>query len=326
MPQTPVSQPKPSAFVEIERLGFGYSEVAQYDLELIDQKRRIQIRESDHYAPRDEVEKYSVQMGYSQFPPIVMTSDGWILDGNTRAEASLKRGNKFFPAIIVDVAWEKASQKQQNELRILGATFNSQNGRALTKVEARKMAAAALDEGWKPEQIGRVLGMKPAVVTQVKKEVAAAEKLERVGLDANGSVKGASLRALGAQVVLDLNDDPYRALARLAADAGLNAAEIVSTAKDAKATGSDDGALRFIDGARGEMSDRIRQKELTGTAAPPVARQLRQHLGFVVKFAGHETELKETTESMIAQHVAVIEDALVVLQAVLAAQKQATLA
>ena len=321
MPTTSTLQTKPTAVPEIERLGFGWTEVADYDLTRLSPERRVQVREFAHYAPKESVQRYAIQMGEVAFPPIVVTSDGWIVDGNTRVGAKLLRKEKFSPAVVLDVAWEKANEKSKAELVALAATLNQTNGVPLTAKESREVAAKLVSLGWKTEQIGRAIGAKPSTVTQVKREIAAAAKLQRVGLDPNGSIGGTSLRALGAEKVVDLNDVPFKELATLAADAGFNAGEIGTTAKELREIGSDTGAVDRIQALRVEMGDRIKERELTGVGKPPTSRQLRQHLGFVTKFVGREQELLETDPNVNAMHVEALTVSIAVLTEVLRMQK-----
>lgn len=315
---------KPSAVTEIERLGFDWSEVADFDLTRLSPDRRIQVREPKHYAPKDSVQRYAVQMGETPFPPIVVTSDDWIVDGNTRVGARLLRKEKFCPAIVLDVAWGGANRKRQNELHALAATLNASNGVPLTGRETREVATRLVELGWKTEQIGRAIGLKSSSVTQVKREIDAAAKMRRVGLNPNGAVGGPSLRALGAKDVVALNDVPYKELASLAADAGLNASEIKDTAKEMRDTGSDQGAIDAVSELRMELGDRIREKELTGSGKPPVSRQLRQRLGFIKKFAEREQELLETDPKVNETHTEALTEAVVVLIEVLRMQRNST--
>lgn len=310
---------KSAAEIEIERLGFPYTEVADFDLTRLSTDRRVQVRDANHYAPKESVERYAIQMGEVAFPPIVVTSDDWIVDGNTRVGARLRRKEKFSAALVIDVAYESGTDKQQAELYGLAATLNSLNGVPLTPKEIRDVAPKFIALGWRTEQIGRAIGLSPAGVTAVKKEVEAINKLKRVGLDPEG-LRGASLRALGSRDVLALNDVPFRELASLATAAGLNASEISSAAKAAKETGSDADALASIQTLRDELGGRIREVELTGVGKPPVSRQLRQHLGFVSKFSGREHELIETDPKVNEAHVIALTTAIDVLKAVLALQ------
>jgi ParB-like chromosome segregation protein Spo0J len=309
------------AIIEIERLGFGYAEVAQFDLGRLDTTRRIQVRESTHYAPKEAVERYAVQMAHSEFPPVVITADDYIVDGNTRVGAALMRGVKFFPAYVLDVPFKGGSEKQANELHALAATLNAQNGTPLTAKEARLQAEKLVALGWKIEQIGRAIGLKASSVSAVKREIEAAAKLKKVGLDPNGSMRGASLRALGSKDAIGLNDIPFKELARLATDASLNMGEIHSVAKEVKQLGSDTTQVDKITALRTEMGDRIRERELTGSAKPPRARQLRQHLGYVINHEGSESELVETDPKVAGQHLEVLERAIKVLVSVLEMQR-----
>lgn len=318
---TPLVDSKTTA--EIERLGFNYTEVAQFDLSRLDKSRRVQVREEGHYAPKESVERYAVQMAHSEFPAIVVTSDDWIVDGNTRVGAALLRGNKFFPALVLDAPFKGGTAKQESELYALGATLNSQNGVPLTAKEIRKVTEKFVSLGWRADQIARAIGVKPAGVTAVKKEIDAVAKLNRVGIDPNGSLRGASLRALGSKDVLSLNDVPFKELASLATGAGLNVGEIAATAKEMKATGSDQGALERVQALRVELGDRIREHELTGVGRPPVSRRLRQHLGNVVKYDGREQELVETDPNVSGQHIEMVEKSVKVLTTLLEMQRPA---
>jgi hypothetical protein len=319
---TPSAAPgtKTAAVTEIERLGFKFEEVADYDLTQLSPERRVQVRETMHYAPKDAVEKYAIMMGETSFPPVIVTRDAWIVDGNTRVGAKLKRKEKFFPALVLDVSWDGGTEKQKDDLLILAATLNSMHGLPLTPKEVRQVTAIFIERGFKSEQIARAIGLKPSSIAAVKKEIDAAKKLDRVGLGSNGELRGASLRALGAKNVLVLNDVPFKELAQLAADAGLNSGEIVSVAKAAKETGSDSEQVEVIQAERLELGDRIREHSLTGSGKPPVSRQLRQHLGFVTKFSGREQELIETDPKVTATHAEAVRNAVNVLNVLLEAQ------
>jgi hypothetical protein len=316
----PASAKSPAA-IEIERLGFKFREVAQYDLSKLSPERRIQVRDVEHYAPRDAAERMAVQMSQSEFPPIVVTADGWTVDGNTRVEANQYRQVRFFPALELEVNASSASLQRLQELRALAGTLNAQNGTPLTAKERRRVAADLIDLNWKAEQIARAVGVPPAGVTAIRQEIEAQRRLASVGLGSNGNLKGASLRALGKSPVMALNNAPYRELADLAVEAGLNTGEISQLAKEARATGSDEGALSTIETARKEMADRIRQQELTGVSKPPTARMLRQHLGFVNRFMNDPAPLVETNQSSMEKHLEVLRQAVSVLQSVITAQE-----
>jgi hypothetical protein len=312
---TALPQAPPSATAEIERLGLKWHLVSSYDLDQLSRDRRVQVRETDHYAPKETVELYAVQMGQSQFPPIVVTEDNWLIDGNTREGALRKRDMKFFQAIVVEVeyAGRTTTSKTQQELRALARTLNSQHGVRLTAKEARDGARDMIDLGWKAEHIARALGLRPTAIGQVKKEIAAENRLTAVGLPAPG-LNGAALRVLGSTDALALNDAPYKALATLVADAGYNAQEIATAAKDVRAVGSEAGQMEKLAALRTEAGDRIRERQLTGRGKPAPSRMLRQHLGYINKFTIENAhEMLETDPAVQETAVAALAAAIPVL-------------
>lgn len=282
---TPPQVP-PSAITEIKRLGFNFEEVAQYDLGELSVDRRIQVREVGHYAPKDAVDRYTVQMSQSQFPPIIVTLDGWLIDGNTRVGALLKRQQKFFQAIVIQIeyAGRTTTEKTQKELRALALTLNSNHGVPLTAKEARDGARDLISLSWRADEIARALGLKPAVLAQVRREIAAEDKLKRVEFKSYATLSGAALRVLGGKDAQALVDAPFLGLSLLAADAGLNASEVATMAKDVREIGSEAGQIQKLEALRTELGDRIRERALTGKGTPAPSRQLRQHLGMVMKY------------------------------------------
>lgn len=302
-----------NTIVEIERLALPWTMEAQYPIANLEAAKRVQVRELKHYAPRENVVTFSAQMAAGvAFPPIVVTRDGWLVDGNTRVGARLERKDPFTPAIVIGIDYNGATEKHHGYLIALAATLNSQGGQRLAQAEIREAAAVLIKLGWKADQIGRAIGMKSSSITGVKQEVEAVARLTRVGVPET-AIKGASLRALGSTAALALNDLPYKELAELSIDAGFNALEIRSHATAARETGSDQEGIALIRALRVECGDRIAERKLTGGSKPPMSRQLRQHLGFITKFAGREQELLETDPNVGAKHIETLSIALKVL-------------
>lgn len=313
LPQAP-----PGAIAEIERLGYKWHLVSAYDLDQLSKERRVQVRETDHYAPRETVELYAVQMGQSQFPPIVVTLDDWLIDGNTREGALRKRDQRHFPAIVVEIeyAGRSTTSKTQQELRALARTLNSQHGVRLTAKEARDGARDMIALNWKAEQIARALGLRPTAIGQIKKEITAENRLESIGFRAHG-LNGAALRKLGSADALALNNAPFEELSRLSAEAGYNAQEIETAAKDVRAVGSEAGQMEKLAALRVEAGDRIRERQLTGRGKPAPSRMLRQHLGYVNKFTPATAhEMLETDPAVQQTAVEALRAAIPVLIAV----------
>ena len=314
---------KSSAVLEIERLGFEWHEEAQYDLDQLDKARRVQVREFEHYAPKASVAQYAVQMGQTVFPPIVVTRNGWIVDGNTREEARRMRKEKYSPAIVINVDFGK-NTKTDARLHALAATLNQTGGQRLTPAEARIAVKRILagGESWRPEQVSRAVGVKASTISQVKREMAAEAKFAKVGFTDFGKMSTSIIRALGGADVVALNDVPYKQLCELTVDANLGPKEISELAKEMKGTGSDTGMLGFVDTKRTEMSVRIKEHALLGNGKPPPSSLLRRVLGHVTKYESTPSALVERAPDAMAEHLKVLTSSITTLQAVLELQQE----
>src|SRR5215203_2944942 len=79
--------------------------VQTYDLLDLDPTFRVQVRLDRNNAPKEMVERFKLQMSQSEFPPIVVSRDKRIIDGNTRYRAKLGRDEVYMPAIIVPLSY-----------------------------------------------------------------------------------------------------------------------------------------------------------------------------------------------------------------------------
>lgn len=314
--------PKSSAVVEVERLGFNWHEEAQYDLSQLSPDRRVQVRDSEHYAPAAQVSQFAIQMAQTQYPPIIVSRNGWLVDGNTRVGARELRKEKFSPAVILDADYTDKDTKTDNNFRVLAATLNQTGGQRLTPGEARKVARILVEMGWKPEQIGRALGIKATMVSHIKRELAAEAKFEKVGFTEAKELAPPVLRAFGTAEVTRLNDVPYRKLADLAVAANLGSTEIKEMAAEMQATGSDVGMLAHVDKRRNEMGERIREHSLLGNGRPAPSSQLRRVLGNVTKFSDNPAALVERAPNAMIEHLSVIRTTIDVLTVVERAQQE----
>jgi len=311
----------------IEFFGLGWTVVNQYDMDEIDPERRIQVRDSNHYNPSAPVKWLVQQMSHKVLPFPIVTQDRFVADGNTRFKARKIRRERFTPVIVIDARYEDSPPEIQAKLEVLAAAFNGEHGTALTSAERVRAASTAFHSlNLAPEHYSAMLGLKPSDVTAINQEAAARARLEKLNIDTgdskNGGLSAPALRALGRQACLNLNNQPYTALANLAQEAGLTTAEITQLATEAKETGSDQQAFAFLTTQREEMADRIVQKRLTGEGHPAASGQLRRALGYARKFQGNEAQLIETNPAAMAEHIAVLTEVRDLLSRVLELQAE----
>lgn len=292
-----------------------------YDLGQLDLGDRVQIRLDKNNAPKEMVERFAFQMGRSVFPPPVITADHRVVDGNTRIRARALREERFSSAYVVPISWDEADENMRARLEFLGYLLNNSNGLTLDRAERRQMVRDGLRLGMTARQISQTTGFKPSVVSAVNAEIRGEERIRRVGLEElveAGRIRDASLRALGKAP--ELNDEPFRSLVELTADAGFNVGEIRALGSSLKEAGSDELALERASRERDANAQRIADRARGGNGHPPAARLLRQRLGFIT--SRDVDVLVETNPERMRDHLEAVNDAIAVLEQVRDAQAE----
>jgi len=124
----------------VERFGFKWEVEDEYPLP--DLAQRIQIRQEGNYAPNAKVmEIRSAMERGERLPPIVVTQDGHLVDGNTRVTAARRAKMPFIHAVVIDVDFEGSTEEETRRLWTLGAAFNARHGKGINREELRRAVA-----------------------------------------------------------------------------------------------------------------------------------------------------------------------------------------
>lgn len=288
-----------------------------YDMLRLDPDERVQVRIDKNNAPREMVERFVHQMSFSQFPPVVVTQDAKIVDGNTRVKAHWERETRFGPALVVPIDFEGADADTRNRLLLLGRILNNSNGKPLDREERKQMVRTAVTLGMSQQQMTGTIGFRPATIRAVQREMDGEDALERVGLDKN-LLKPGALGALGG--FAQLHDEPLRALAELAAEANYGSQELKALAVEVARAGSDQNALLQVEHAREADAQRIEDVRRGGAGKPAQSKQLRQRLGFI---AARDPEVMVERNPEEAQdHLRAIRQAIEILTRTLEVQER----
>lgn len=309
---------KPTADL-IERLGFQWE--LDFEYPVPDFRRRVQIRSEKHVAPQAMVVQYAAAMARGdKFAPVVVTNDGYLVDGATRSAAAQRNKYPAIQALVLDEPYENCTEKVEHRLRVLGAGFNARNGKGIDRQEIRRaVEAIGTDPTYDGTRIAALIGVTDSTVRSMLAEKRARERAEQAGLHPNGSMTATQLRKLG-QISDKLNDAPFEAMFSLALDAGLKPGEISEITRQMREAKSDDGALRVVEEERQARRQQIAEYRASGKSKPPVAAQLRQRLGFILNHAGDPQALAERNPSLMKEHRSVLERAVEVLNATVVAQ------
>jgi hypothetical protein len=305
----------------VERFGFGGWEF-DYEYPIPDLARQIQIRAEGNYAPKAKVAELAEQMKRNEkFAPIIVTADGYIVDGHTRVAAAVRAGLPFVRALILDYAWEGASEDVQRRVHLLGAAANARHGKGIDREGVRSaVERIAQDSDYDQTRIAALLGVTAGTVKAIVQEMKGRTRAKGLDVEMNGSIPASSMAKLGLAAE-KLHDEPFRALAILARDAGLSGKEIDELAKRAREAASDDEAVALIERARLERKGQIEQFVASGKRRPAPSSLLRQRLGYVIGFEARPLELVEQNPDLSEEHESKIRQAMAVLAAVLEAQE-----
>lgn len=101
------------------------------DYPLVPANKRMQVRPISKLAP-DINEYVQMMKNGDKFPPVIVTRDGMLVDGNTRTEAAMKLGWHTFPALVLEhvvYAGLSPTSPVHDTLIQLGAGANRKHGR-----------------------------------------------------------------------------------------------------------------------------------------------------------------------------------------------------
>jgi hypothetical protein len=310
---------------QLEAYGFKSRYVPAYELAQLSPERRLQVRDShkaEGFANKRLAAQYGNQLkhGVDGWPPIIVTEDKWLVDGNTRTGGCLTVERPVFPALVVEGEYGKMPPAQRFRLESLFGTINQKNGARLSPSELNDYLKHQVRNGATKEQLEQRYGVSQSAISNAQREVRFEKRADEVGYD-NDDIKSTVKRELARGPIMDnLSNEEFKAFTTLSIDAGLEPKEISETFKEIRA---EEPAARAnkIAQLRQDNEERIVNLQTTGKAAQGNAQQLRRYLGWIVKFTDSPHELIETNPDVIDKHTEAIETAITVLQGVLNAQK-----
>jgi hypothetical protein len=314
---------KPTAD-KIEDLGFKWEFDYKYPIQAPDTVQRVQIRNVVE-APSAEVTRYAAAMRRGdQFPPGVVTADGRYVDFNTRAKAAHKLGWPDFPAFILNVSFDTATEAERERLYLLGAAFNTKAGKRLDRKEiAGVIRKVAANTDWTAENVAGKLGLTTSVVKSVFAQFRAEDRAERLGVHFNGSITESNKTMLG-QRSEKLTDKPFLEIAKLTQEAGLTNEELRDLCNKVQAAeGSEAEKVAIIEAEREARDAQIAHFKATKKKRPAESVNLRKRLGFITGFDSKVTDLLDYNPNTAADYLKQVEEASAILQKLIDAQRKA---
>jgi hypothetical protein len=307
----------------IENLGFKWEFEYKYPIQAPDTVQRVQIRKDQH-APPAEVTRYAQAMKRGdQFPPGVVTKDGRYVDFNSRAMAAHKLGWLDFPAFILNVRVDSATESELERLLLLGASFNTTAGKRLDRREvAEIIRKVARNPDWTVQQVAKLLGLTENTVKSVFAQFRAEERAERLGIHFNGSITESNKAMLG-QRSEKLTDPPFAEIAKLTQEAGLTSEELRDLCNRVQEAGTEDAKVAVVKAERHAREAQIAHFKATAKKRPPESVNLRKRLGWIAGFEAKVSDLLDYNPATAAEYLKQVEEASALLQKLAEAQRKA---
>lgn len=306
---------------QIEDLGFRWTFDYEGPVLNPDQAQRLQIRDVDK-VPGAEVAKYAACMKRGdKFPPGVMTADGRFVDYNTRNAAAFKLGWPHFPVFRLNVRFEGATPQELERLYLLGAAFNTHGPKPLNRSEiTAAIRKVVKNPDWTAERVAALLGIQATLAVAVFAQFKAEDRAARLGVALNGSVSDSNKTLLGRRSA-KLNDAPFRAVAQLAQDAGLNSSELRDLCNRVQAEGTDEAKVAVVAAERESRGSQIAQFRATNRKKPLPSSDLLRRTRYIEDLESKVPELLDYNPHSRQSYLTSLERAVQVLSSLADAQR-----
>lgn len=247
----------------------------------LDGTRTVQVRGEGTMAPPYKVAQYKKDMEAGDvFAPVFVTSDYYVLDGNTRLQAYLKLDTKTITVFRLHMAYAGITDADLSRLEKLGAAMNRMNGAGMPKKRMEELILRWWKPGGSARDLARDLHFPDDAVRRVIKVQEGRQWLARIGVTDEKKWLKASHFEQFASWDEKMTDVILAGVATLASEAKFTVAETVALGQKVIELKSEVAKLDYI-----EEQDRVNEDRKRGVSKKVSPQgQFRQALGAVAAF------------------------------------------
>jgi lambda repressor-like predicted transcriptional regulator len=229
-------------------------------------------------------------------PPVVLSADGWLIDGNTRTAAADRLGWITYPAFVLDFNYNGAPAALLEQIFELAAVLNLTHGDNLDRANVEEVIARLAKDDTSPLDLARRLGVSRNMVQNVLYARTGRLRAERLGISYDAAhISRTHMADLGRENDT-ITDVVFSRLLELSITGKLSSTEQAVVIKLVRAATTEPAKLAAIE-AEGADRDGIRSGRAT---KPRPSAQLRQALGKVIN--RDPGELVETNPARFTAH------------------------
>jgi hypothetical protein len=290
----------------------GFQLEGSYDQEypLPDSTKHIQVRDVENFIkPNGVAALKAAMLSNKPIPPIIVSKDGYIIDGNTRAEAARQLHYRTIPAIVLEECWETGAVSVQQAMHLLGAGSNLEHGRGINKEEL-KGAILFLGRGAVAGHVASILGVSEPTIAKILNAAKFEDRVREWGASNSRDILTDAQKAILESS--SINAVVKKALFFLAIK-GMSHDSLRLILMDLRKTSSEAEALNLIAGRSKEMDERKKTEKLKGKQKPSLSEELRSRLTILKKSENHENYL-EKNPALRDIAVKSVDDAVEILQ------------
>lgn len=285
-----------SAAEGVERKNLPWYLVNNYPLP--DSSKYAQVRNIENLAPVREINEYAQMMRQGdQFPPVIVTNDGYVVDGHTRIEAARTLRWTEFPALVLytvnlgDLSHESPFRDQ---VMSLGTEQNRKHGRRMSDADTARIIEQ-LSPRHTVAEIVRDNGVSKSFATTVWN--AARTKREAAALDIKweNTFSLSLLKLFGGKI--DKYTSPvWGELFKLAQDANLKIQTVNGIMKRIEEYRTEAEKLDYI-----ALERETHQPAIKSGGYTPVARsrRVKQALGVIRKNNSAEAMVERSSSQQV---------------------------
>jgi hypothetical protein len=287
-----------------ENWNLKYKLEADFPIDKIQNVAGQQVRDQSNIANKQYVEEYLQQYtAGAKFPPIVLRSNGTLIDGNTRLAMWKKAKRKSVPVYLVELP-------SVDLARYLGTQLNQLGGVRLTPNESARQGLAMLEEGtFDDMQIARIVGRSRTQVGNWRKDRDFVARAEKTDVVEQGNRLVDSQRRSIVKVV---QARPFAELVKFAASRKIQHADLAKIVENVLGAESEDAAVDIITAAGAEFMPT--GPDGRAAVTNPKAKRMRMVLPQVLNLAPaeefYDSERAEADRAMWIQISIAAKDAL----------------